>query len=510
MQSYTDKGNEGKSSRFQEQQEHAPAQQLIDNRTSTVTQNQLIGTINSSPKQVAQREQIESQFGDAVQLQADDEELLQGKFSAEPVQHQSEVQPNNTGLPDNLKSGIESLSGYSMDDVKVHYNSNKPSQLQAHAYAQGTDIHLASGQEKHLPHEAWHVVQQKQGRVKPTVQMKGISINADVALEKEADRMGAKSNALSLNENTRLAQPKSIAVSSASPYQLALDVDHIKSIIGKVYDALWGADTGLTYSAGGIFQTIYDLFGNEDNDDSYTADSISYVDIDDPRFSPQNGIDGVITYFMEQGEDEAQAEQSAIDALALVSVQTEQSLMRQYAYAHGGDYFHIINAANAGVDSDERMILNIKKQTVACALAKHIADKWDVGGAPDWRSSVNSAKFLANSGSEGPIIKYDKVVIYYEKGADGAVQSSIKDGVMAFLGAHGGEDALNTNISAFYDKLGKGIGVGAEVSGTSFTTERARELAGFIDGKKGSLYQSKAVFVKAAYENVKWKMGGMK
>jgi hypothetical protein len=47
--------------------------------------------------------------------------------------------------------GIENLSGFSMSDVKVHYNSDKPAQLQAHAYAQGTDIHLASGQEKHLP-----------------------------------------------------------------------------------------------------------------------------------------------------------------------------------------------------------------------------------------------------------------------------------------------------------------------------------------------------------------------
>ena len=76
---------------------------------------------------------------------------------------------NKTGLPNNLKSGIENLSGHSMDDVKVHYNSDKPTQLNAHAYAQGTDIHIASGQEKHLPHEAWHVVQQKQGRVKPTL-----------------------------------------------------------------------------------------------------------------------------------------------------------------------------------------------------------------------------------------------------------------------------------------------------------------------------------------------------
>ncbi len=100
---------------------------------------------------------------------------------------------NNNGLPDTLKSGIENLSGYSMDDVKVHYNSSKPAQLQAHAYAQGTDIHLGPGQQKHLPHEAWHVVQQKQGRVKPTRQLKSkVNINDDAGLEKEADVMGAK------------------------------------------------------------------------------------------------------------------------------------------------------------------------------------------------------------------------------------------------------------------------------------------------------------------------------
>lgn len=90
---------------------------------------------------------------------------------SEIIQRKGGDGPNNTGLPNNLKAGIENLSGYSMDDVKVHYNSSKPAQLQAHAYAQGTQIHLASGQERHLPHEAWHVVQQKQGRVKATMQM---------------------------------------------------------------------------------------------------------------------------------------------------------------------------------------------------------------------------------------------------------------------------------------------------------------------------------------------------
>ena len=104
-----------------------------------------------------------------------------------------EESTNQTGLPDNLKSGIEHLSGYSMDDVKVHYNSDRPAQVKAHAYAQGTDIHLASGQEKHLPHEAWHVVQQKQGRVKTKKQLKGlVYINDDAELEKEADIMGTK------------------------------------------------------------------------------------------------------------------------------------------------------------------------------------------------------------------------------------------------------------------------------------------------------------------------------
>jgi len=101
--------------------------------------------------------------------------------------------PNRTGLPDALKTGVENLSGYSLDDVRVHYNSAQPAQLEAHAYAQGTDIHLAPGQEQHLPHEAWHVVQQKQGRVQATRQLKGaVPVNDDAGLEKEADVMGTR------------------------------------------------------------------------------------------------------------------------------------------------------------------------------------------------------------------------------------------------------------------------------------------------------------------------------
>lgn len=99
---------------------------------------------------------------------------------------------NRTGLPDTLKAGVEALSGLALGDVRVHYNSPRPAQLQALAYTQGTDIHVAPGQQRHLSHEAWHVVQQKQGRVRPTVQTKGVAINNDRGLEREADAMGAR------------------------------------------------------------------------------------------------------------------------------------------------------------------------------------------------------------------------------------------------------------------------------------------------------------------------------
>lgn len=166
--------------------------QFVDNRPVAVAQRKLQEMANHSPraKQAAQLQAIMSHY--SLQQQ-------------QPFQKKE----NNTGLPDILKTGIENLSGYSMDDVKVHYNSDKPSQLQAHAYAQGTNIHLGPGQEKHLPHEAWHVVQQKQGRVKPTMQMKDkVSVNDDAVLEREADVMGAESLSVGFRNNyTATASP---------------------------------------------------------------------------------------------------------------------------------------------------------------------------------------------------------------------------------------------------------------------------------------------------------------
>ena len=201
---------------------------MIDRRGDSANQIRMINSIDNSPAMQRQRANIEASFGHPVQRAEEEEELLQGKFAtlqlqgleeeelmqgkfdalqrqpeeeelmqgklASPLQRVEETTgtANKTGLPDSLKSGVESLSGIDISDVRVHYNSPKPSQINAHAYAQGNDIHLGSGQEKHLPHETWHTVQQRQGRVQPTMEMGDAKINDDVSLEREADIMGQK------------------------------------------------------------------------------------------------------------------------------------------------------------------------------------------------------------------------------------------------------------------------------------------------------------------------------
>ncbi|MEM6684463.1 MAG: DUF4157 domain-containing protein [Bacteroidota bacterium] len=141
------------------------------------------------------------------------------KQAKQQPQFQRKEKPNRTGLPDNLKDGIERLSGFDMSDVRVHYNSNKPAQLNAHAYAQGNQIHLGAGQERHLPHEAWHVVQQKQGRVRPTMTMNGQAINNNVGLEKEADVMGGK--ALQMKSKENLTPNTSLITKSSNTISVA-------------------------------------------------------------------------------------------------------------------------------------------------------------------------------------------------------------------------------------------------------------------------------------------------
>lgn len=95
-------------------------------------------------------------------------------------------------LPERFRAALEHMSGMSMGDVRVHYGSSQPDAVEAHAYTQGNQIHLAPGQDHHLAHEAWHVVQQKQRRVRPTIKVANQSVNDSDGLEREADRMAVR------------------------------------------------------------------------------------------------------------------------------------------------------------------------------------------------------------------------------------------------------------------------------------------------------------------------------
>lgn len=219
-------------------------------------------------------------------------QLIQRKETAQPV--------NKTGLPDHLKAGLENLSSMSMDDVKVHHNSPEPSQLQALAYTKGTDIHLAPGQDKHLPHEAWHVVQQKQGRVTPTMQLKDEQVNDDSGLEREADTMGAKAASLNIRRPDEPARETG-APSNASVQKQAV-VQRLTGMEAELAIPFYGeieaknkheagitkTDLGLSQKSikaiasflwgGLIYDQVYGVDGTKPNDWFYdiSADHASY------------------------------------------------------------------------------------------------------------------------------------------------------------------------------------------------------------------------------------------
>lgn len=102
-------------------------------------------------------------------------------------QEEQKEQQNLTGIPDSLLRRAETKAGMSLADVRVHYNASEPAKVGALAYTQGTDVFVGPGQERYLPHELGHVVQQKLGRVVPTTEINGLPVNDDEKLEKEAD-----------------------------------------------------------------------------------------------------------------------------------------------------------------------------------------------------------------------------------------------------------------------------------------------------------------------------------
>ena len=100
-------------------------------------------------------------------------------------------------LPGPVQTKMERSFGADFSSVRVHQDERAAS-LGAVAYAQGDHLHFQPGRydpssetgQALIGHELAHVVQQRAGRVTP--QAKGAPINADPALEREADELGAR------------------------------------------------------------------------------------------------------------------------------------------------------------------------------------------------------------------------------------------------------------------------------------------------------------------------------
>jgi len=119
-------------------------------------------------------------------------EEIRAKFGQTRKPESQEQKPasqaaGGVSLPDYLREKFEKKSGLPMDDVRVHYNSDKPEQLGALAYTQGTEVFVGPGQESNLPHELTHVIQQKQGVVQSTRSIGAYNINDSPHLEQDAE-----------------------------------------------------------------------------------------------------------------------------------------------------------------------------------------------------------------------------------------------------------------------------------------------------------------------------------
>lgn len=202
--------------------------QFEDNRAVATGQRKLQDMINNSPRMASQMKMLEGPGGPttiqrqeieeedlmqgkfAAQLQEipEEKELIQGKFSIQAQPEEEELlqgkpiqkAENTTGMPDGLKTKMESSFNTDFSGVNIHPDSTKATNVGALAYTQGTDIHFGPGQFKPdttkgrelLGHELAHVVQQSQGRVQPTTEIQGIPVNDDPGLEMEADSFGRK------------------------------------------------------------------------------------------------------------------------------------------------------------------------------------------------------------------------------------------------------------------------------------------------------------------------------
>jgi len=171
-------------------------------------------------------------------------------------------------LPPRLRGALEHLSGLDLRGVRVHARSPLPALVGARAFAYGCDVYLGPGGDDALAHEAWHAVQQMQGRVRATARVNGLPLNDDPALEAEAERMGRRAERLARGAQAPGKRAGRPAVGGYAPVvQRAVTVANVALATAReVRDGLANADNQVNVTAGNtpnLDEAVDDLIRDE-------------------------------------------------------------------------------------------------------------------------------------------------------------------------------------------------------------------------------------------------------
>ncbi|MFY1652531.1 DUF4157 domain-containing protein [Solwaraspora sp. WMMB762] len=128
--------------------------------------------------------------------------VIQAKLSEGSLERPAAGGSGTSGgraLPEGIRSSMEEALGRDLSSVRVHEDKRALS-MNALAFTRGNHIHFAPGHyrpwtrqgEEALRHEIVHVEQQAERRVPVTGRLRGVGLNDDPQLERDADERGRR------------------------------------------------------------------------------------------------------------------------------------------------------------------------------------------------------------------------------------------------------------------------------------------------------------------------------
>ena len=224
---------------------------------------------------------------DPFGLHLDRARPVQARLAMTPATDAAVPEPTGAGapLPDGLRASMEASFGTELGGVRVHEGGNAAA-LGAVAYAQGEDLHFQpgaydpssiSGREL-IGHELAHVVQQREGRV-AVPQGKGAPINADPALEAEADAQGARA-ARGEPAGNAAGATRALAAGGAVQRKVVFD-GHDDATTDQIHQAL--ADLGVLGDA----EVIYNQVLRGKPHAMVQKPELKFLDVEDVAFQKQ-------------------------------------------------------------------------------------------------------------------------------------------------------------------------------------------------------------------------------